>query len=380
MTKLDIEIRNGVDKIYGIADLPEKQRNQKHRMYMYSAGKNIQADNAKAHLLRWLKETKFAQQFVREIPYLPIRTIASKYHMNWLLIFKNDKRIKDMIEEVLDRAKLKVVEPCGYNRWKEAYDSMSHPKWKNLPIHPQPKNLTSGKQPFKEVSETILCGKDDLRVPELIKDPTLHPIRFGNWINFVSTRWERRNSEVGQFALKVQKVNHMTSTQYLTRLENHKMEKWVRKHPKPTNAQLKQDLFPDLMNAEWNTREHNAREFIRNNIRAKYDKTNLPVIGRFECYDGKFEERIIGYVRDYTHLADKINNDYYGDDMNPILKKAYEIFDAYYEHHPNMTNGYIQNAEKTIGRVLIPKHNACLQLTLGGGTNIVMSPTFYRAA
>ena len=173
----------------------------------------------------------------------------------------------------------------------------------------------------------------------------------------------------------VQLENHK-----MEKLENHKMEKWVRKHPKPTDAQKKQDLFPKLMDTEWNTREHNAREFIRNQIRAKYGKTKFPVIGRFETGDNKWEERIIGYVRDYTHLADHINDDYYGNEMNPILKKAYDIFDAYYEHHPNMSNGYIQNAEKTIGRVLLPSHKNCLQLTLGGRTVLNMTQTYSSAA
>ena len=200
------------------------------------------------------------------------------------------------------------------------------------------------------------------------------------WRLFVSKKTYRIPSEQKQAALKVQHISHINAEQYMVQLENHKMEKWVRKHPKPTDAQKKQDLFPKLMDTEWNTREHNAREFIHNKIRAKYDKTNLPVIGRFEAGDNKWEERIIGYVRDYTHLADHINDDYYGNEMNPILKKAYDIFDAYYEHHPNMSNGYIQNAEKTTGRVLLPSHKNCLQLTLGGGTVLNTTYTYSSAA
>ena len=279
---------------------------------------------------------------------------------------------------MLTRANIGIPDLMGYEGWIKKFKSTKKPKWKDIPKHPQPKLLSKGKV---YDHESILSWESDPRLPELEKSGEFNAIRgFGTWVVLVSKKKYRIPSEQGQIALKIQHINHMDADKYLVQLENHKMEKWVRKHPKPTDAQKKQDLFPELMDTEWNTREHNAREFIRNKIRAKYDKTNLPVIGRFEAGDNKWEERIIGYVRDYTHLADHINDDYYGNEMNPILKKAYDIFDAYYEHHPNMSNGYIQNAEKTIGRVLLPSHKNCLQLTLGGGTVINMTQTYSSAA
>ena len=393
ITNIDIKIKNGINKVFGMANLTHKEQVAKDKMYQHACNRNIQADKFKAKLLNFLA-TERGKTFVRLLPYRSIESMfytrpkgidkfhyrgsALDYMVPFKLPFKSRDRNLDCIKEVLIRARIGVPEIMGYEKWLKSYKSAKKPKWIDNPRNTQPKLLTKGKV---YDHEKILSWESDPRLPELEKSGEFNAIRgFGTWVVLLSKKKYRIPSEQGQIALKIQHVNHMDAEQYMIRLENHKMEKWVRKHPKPTDAQKKQDLFPKLMDTEWNTREHNAREFIRNKIRAKYDKTNLPVIGRFEAGDNKWEERIIGYVRDYTHLADHINDDYYGNEMNPILKKAYDIFDAYYEHHPNMSNGYIQNAEKTTGRVLLPSHKNCLQLTLGGGTVLNMTQTYSSAA
>ena len=393
ITNIDIKIKNGINKVFGMANLTHKEQVAKDKTYQHACNRNIQADKFKAKLLNFLA-TERGKTFVRLLPYRSVESMfytrpkgidkrhyhgsALDYIVPFELPFKNRERNVDCIKEVLTRARIGIPDLMGYEGWIKKFKSTKKPKWKDIPKHPQPKLLSKGKV---YDHESILSWESDPRLPELEKSGEFNAIRgFGTWVVLLSKKKYRIPSEQGQIALKIQHVNHMDAEQYMIRLENHKMEKWVRKHPKPTDAQKKQDLFPELMDTEWNTREHNAREFIRNKIRAKYDKTNLPVIGRFEVGDNKWEERIIGYVRDYTHLADHINDDYYGNEMNPILKKAYDIFDAYYEHHPNMSNGYIQNAEKTIGRVLLPRHKNCLQLTLGGGTVLNMTQTYSSAA
>lgn len=393
ITNIDIKIKNGINKVFGMANLTHKEQVAKDKIYQHACNRNIQADKFKAKLLNFLA-TERGKTFVRLLPYRSVESMfytrpkgidkfhycgsALDYIVPFELPFKNRERNVDCIKEVLVRARIGIPDLMGYEGWIKKFKSTKKPKWKDIPKHPQPKLLSKGKV---YDHESILSWESDPRLPELEKSGEFNAIRgFGTWVVLLSKKKYSIPSEQGQIALKIQHVNHMDAEQYMIRLENHKMEKWVRKHPKPTDAQKKQDLFPKLMDTEWNTREHNAREFIRNKIRAKYDKTNLPVIGRFEAGGNKWEERIIGYVRDYTHLADHINDDYYGNEMNPILKKAYDIFDAYYEHHPNMSNGYIQNAEKTMGRVLLPSHKNCLQLTLGGGTVLNMTQTYSSAA
>lgn len=383
---LDQLIRDGLDKVYGIYNLPEKQRNRKHRFFMYSSGKNKQADTFKANLLHFLA-TDAGKLFVSKLPYLPLTTLFwsgngsnTSALVPFKLPFKNTSRNMDCIKEVLTAAKIEIPIVMGYARWKANYNKMPAGRWKEIKHHKLPKNLTSGKQPLKQQYETILCGRNDPRVESLIKDNTFHPIYYAGWINFVRNFEEPCISEAGYFHNKYNIGAKMTANKYLVRLENHKMEKWIRKHPKPTEAELKQDLFPDLMNVEWYTREHKAREFIRQQLKAKYDKTALPVIGRFEISNDQWEERIIGYVNDPKNLAEHINDDYYGNKMNPILKQAYEIFDNEAEKHTNLSNGYIQNAAKTKGRVLIRQHATSLQINIGGGKTLNMSQTFKLAA
>ena len=400
ITNIDIKIKNGINKVFGMANLTHKEQVAKDKMYQHACNRNIQADKFKAKLLNFLA-TERGKTFVRLLPYRSVESMfyvrrkgidkfryrgsALDYIVPFELPFKNRERNVDCIKEVLTRARVGIPDIMGYEGWIKKFKSTKKPKWKDIPKHPQPKLLSRGKV---YDHESILSWENDPRITELRSSGEFDEFRsLGTWRLFVSKKTYRVPSEQKQAALKVQHISHMDAEQYMVQLENHnielenrKMEKWVRKHPKPTDAQKKQDLFPKLMDTEWNTREHNAREFIHNKIRAKYDKTYLPVIGRFKAGDNKWEERIIGYVRDYTHLADHINDDYYGNEMNPILKKAYDIFDAYYEHHPNMSNGYIQNAEKTIGRVLLPSHKNCLQLTLGGGTVLNMTQAYSSAA
>lgn len=378
--ELDIQIRNGLDKIYGIAALPEKQRNRKHKHFIYSSQKNIQADKFKAKLLHFIA-TERGIKFVSLLQFKPIKTLWNEFHIPFALPFKNDDRNKDCVSEVVNTSGMEIPTPMGYNKWKKTFDTLPKKHWKEIPKHKQPARLTTGKQPLKKVTETILTGNNDPRYGSYISDFTLRPIRYKGWTTFIHEHWERPNSEAGYFHKIYTSAGHMTAEQYMLKLENHKMEKWIRKHPKPTEKELKQDLFPELMNAEWNTREHNAREFIRQHLRAKYDKTSLPVIGRFETSPDKWEERIIGYISDPHNLAEHINDDYYGgNDMNPILKQAYEIFDKEAEKHPELTNGYIQNAAKTRGRVLIRKHELKLSINLGGNKTLNLTRTFAAAA
>ena len=52
--------------------------------------------------------------------------------------------------------------------------------------------------------------------------------------------------------------------------EIHKIQKWDRKNPQPTEKELKSFLFPDILQKEWETRRLNAIENIRNMLSNKY--------------------------------------------------------------------------------------------------------------
>ena len=55
--------------------------------------------------------------------------------------------------------------------------------------------------------------------------------------------------------------------------EEHKMDKFKRKHPGPTERELKEDLFPDELVAGYNNMLYIHREHVRNMLCEKYAKT-----------------------------------------------------------------------------------------------------------
>lgn len=55
--------------------------------------------------------------------------------------------------------------------------------------------------------------------------------------------------------------------------EEHKMAKFEKKHPAPTERELAEDLFPEELKAGWNTMMSIRREYVRNMLCEKYAKT-----------------------------------------------------------------------------------------------------------
>lgn len=347
---INIEIKNGVDKIYGIANLPEKDKKKANRKLNYGSRKALQADTFKGKLYNCM-QTNRGHWFVRAILRKPLKLVFAEMHMK--LPFKSDKRNWDAINEVIDASGIPLPGTMSYETWKELYDVTIPPEWEERKHHKEPKNLTS-KPSYENLVESKLLGANE----DASQYKSWTPIHYRGWVNYVHEYKAKIPSEIGQYTN--QHIIHIDSDQYIKRLENHKMEKWVKRHPKPTDTQLKQDLFPELMNVEWNTREHNARMFIRNQLIGKYSKDMLPVFGRFEIEDGKYEERLLGYVKDKYHTISTINTD----DNNPILRDAHIIFDHAVKHHPNLVSGLIQNKGKTIGRILIPKYYPTKHLQL----------------
>ena len=254
ITNIDIKIKNGINKVFGMAGLTHKEQVTKNKMYQHACNRNIQADKFKAKLLNFLA-TERGKTFVRLLPYRSVESMfytrpkgidkfhyrgsALDYMVPFELPFKNRERNIDCIKEVLARANVGIPDLIGYEGWLKKFKSTKKPKWIDNPHYPQPKLLTKGKV---YDHEKILSWESDPRLPELEKSGEFNTIRgFGTWVVLVSKKKYRIPSEQGQIALKIQRVNHMDAEQYMIRLENHKMEKWVRKHPKPTDAQKKQD-------------------------------------------------------------------------------------------------------------------------------------------
>lgn len=65
-------------------------------------------------------------------------------------------------------------------------------------------------------------------------------------------------------------INRLTRKELVDGLLIHKMYKWERRNPKPTEIELKQDLFPDELILGWEAGREIAMKFILNKLEEKY--------------------------------------------------------------------------------------------------------------
>lgn len=57
--------------------------------------------------------------------------------------------------------------------------------------------------------------------------------------------------------------------------ETHKIQKWERKNPRPTEVELKMFLFPEILRSEWETKRTIVLEHIRDELSKRYCNTQL---------------------------------------------------------------------------------------------------------
>lgn len=160
ITNIDIKIKNGINKVFGMAGLTHKEQVAKDKMYQHACNRNIQADKFKAKLLNFLA-TKRGKTFVRLLPYRSIESMfytrpkgidkfhyrgsALDYMVPFELPFKNRERNIDCIKEVLTRANIGIPDLIGYEGWLKKFKSTKKPEWIDNPHYPQPKLLTKVK-------------------------------------------------------------------------------------------------------------------------------------------------------------------------------------------------------------------------------------------
>lgn len=320
-TTLDIQISKAVDHVYGFDKFDEKKRKVMYKNLKKESKQTIKSDKAKMKLFKFIK-TSSGQLFVNELRRIPIRMLCPKYHLDYVLIWKNDSKVYDLIDEVVKRAKVAPeikTFPDNYGTWE----------WNDSNSKPIPKNLTS--KPTYEVYYEWNTYRD--------KDTSLPT--YKHW---KLTR--KLPSEIGIFDKKNIIKKLMDRTEFIRRLTEHKMAKWYALHPKPDS---RADLFPEMLDQAWSARELEARSHILAFNTLKYDKNALPVIGRFKADEDKYIERPIGYVLDPHHNADNMNDS----EDNCVIKDARELFTTFRKNNPSIICARIQNRDKTLGQILV---------------------------
>ena len=151
-----------------------------------------------------------------------------------LMLLNNSKDIYAVINKAISLCNMKPTPGAPYKPWKV-------PEKPNYPMY-----LTSGRQPFKTIHTAVYK-----RFPNTKKIE-------GYGINGWDIKY-RDISDVGLLENKRICWRYEYYRDYTKLLEKHKMERWERKHPRPTDTMLKQDLFPEKLTAAWEKRENEAR-------------------------------------------------------------------------------------------------------------------------
>lgn len=91
-------------------------------------------------------------------------------------------------------------------------------------------------------------------------------------IKHVKTAFKLTNEELKKYNI-ANRPRKMGFAALMHAYEEHKMAKFEKKHPAPTEKELAEDLFPEELKAGWNTMMNIHREYVRNMLCKIYAKT-----------------------------------------------------------------------------------------------------------
>lgn len=131
--------------------------------------------------------------------------------------------------------------------------------------------------------------------------------------------------------------------------EEYACEKFKKKHPAPTEKELKEDLFPEELKRAWETMMDTQREYIRKVIVSKYHK--LTVTGRFKTSNNTFSEIEIGKIKDYCMAGHDINN---ASSTSKLLRKVVNLANEQKRINSNLVCVRIYDHTMKKGRIILP--------------------------
>lgn len=249
-------------------------------------------------------QTKKGKEFVSALHTAPLKELAKKYNIPSAITFKNDSKNYKLIRKACIHGNVIVVKTKTYPAVKPNIINYTHTSI--------PKSLT----------------KKQLRAIENAKP---------------QTPWAR----------------------ILHNLEEIRMKKWDRKHPGPSERELKENLFPEQLR-RWHMEDREKQqENVRNLIILRHYKNYIPIYGRFKLFNGTYKECIIGFVKDIKKQLQQLAP--CGDIENhpiELVRKAYEIVNSTYESNKNLVCGKLYGKTPNIGRVILPGANKKYQIAI----------------
>lgn len=143
-------------------------------------------------------------------------------------------------------------------------------------------------------------------------------------------------------------VKRMGKAAFMKSVAQHKLKKWVRKHPAPCDEN---DLFKKEHLDPWKEERDKALKRFRNVVVSTYHK--LKVYGRYNDHDDGYP-KFIGFVKNKTtELFDK--NVTQLDKDSIILDRACKIVNIEAEKNKNLIGGRLEDPNGKQGIIIIPK-------------------------
>ena len=138
------------------------------------------------------------------------------------------------------------------------------------------------------------------------------------------------------------------SANFMERLAQHKLAKWVRKHPAPCD---KSDLFKNEFLEPWEEGRDKALERFRNVVVSTYFK--LKIYGRYSQRDSGYP-KLIGLIENKTtELFNKNVTQLNTDSI--ILDRACKIVNIEAKRNKNLIGGRLEDPNGKNGIIIIPK-------------------------
>jgi hypothetical protein len=138
-------------------------------------------------------------------------------------------------------------------------------------------------------------------------------------------------------------IKPMSKEAYWEKLVAHKLEKWEKKNPKPS-----QDLFDKV--EDWDQRQFMAEQRFRDFVVSCYNKLELN--GRFKKSEQKYTEEKVAEIKDINMEGHHVNE--LGKDSK-LLKKAQKITDETKKKNPKLVATNLKDHKKQKGRIILPQ-------------------------
>ena len=169
-------------------------------------------------------------------------------------------------------------------------------------------------------------------------------------------------SEARKFQLKtMSKPLVKTSAEYMEAYAQHKLKRWLKKHPCPINFDstsngVQQDLFEKEFLKPWEEARDKETERCRNFVISVYDKLSL--IGRYKKSSDKYEEIKIAELKDSNF--DIFNHSSINDIPKDatLMKTAQRITNIEKKKNSMLVSTNLLDHTQKKGRIILPELSA----------------------